>query len=43
MIVFYLPVTGSSFIISDDRFRNLNVNPVLGRDYIVGITQIILD
>jgi len=36
VVVFYIPVTGSSFIISDDRVRNLNVSPVLGRGYSVG-------
>ena len=36
VVVFYFPVIGSSFIISDDRVRNLNVSPVLGRGYSVG-------
>jgi len=35
-IVFYFPVTGSSFMISDDQVRNLNVSPMLGRGYSVG-------
>ena len=41
VIALYVPeVKGSSLIISDDRVRNLDANPVLGRGFTIGTNSL---